>query len=512
MFQVFQAMFSRVESCQSPGQASDPKPKGKHPAVVHRSVLPWTTSISAGIAGLLLVTVILLAPDPCRGQQKMTLTQEQWDTGLHGFAQVLRKLGVEFIRDYRQWNQYETKRTMLVLMGGIAAEDEAYIGKYLQQGGCVLLATDSDFGPVRIAGHNVEIAFGGRVRAKSASDGYLQNAEWPLVTKLDREHPLFSGVRAIACNLPAWLKLTPRVNPADGWNAIARYPALNAGSSGPFIVEYQNSVGGRLLIVPDLSVYVNGSLLVADNLRFLLNTAEWLRAGDRTKCLLMLNRQSALPLNVSNVDLYQAPPDAAETRERLDRLWNSTSTRDKLELANEALEFAQEEQLIEDLVESVKVDDLISPNRYLAILLFLAAWSIIIPFVVFLVSNRKKPLQNTSIDGLKPKPTKGQKSRDVQERFRAAEALYVHFFARLGMEIFKPKDVDPDRIQVLGDPLQTSQVQNDMRKIRDDLIRHPAEYWEYSKVEELGRYIAQWANLYETGFLGVSQSSEAADP
>lgn len=438
------------------------------------------------------------------GQDKITLTNEQWETGFHAFAQVLRKRGVEVMTSFADWDEYSEQETMLILLGGISAEDESYVRKYVANGGSALIATDTDFGPTRIAGQTFRIRGGGTVTARYSANQYQRNPVWPIIRKVEDNNMLFNGVNQIVTNLPALVELSGGVNSRAGWKTVAYFPGLNQyGFDRPFMIEHQNQNGGQLLVIPDHSVFVNGAVVVNDNLRFMLNTVDWLRAGNRTKCLFVLNRETVQPMNVSNVTLYRAPPSASETKRALEALWRNTSTQDKLELANEAMEFAQEERLLEELVESIKIDDLISPNRYLAVLLFLSAWCIIIPFIVVLVSNRKKPLEGTSADGLKPNPKTEYRRQEMLERFRAAEALFVHFFDRIGIPATLPKDVDPQRIDMVSDPVETKQMQKDIRRLQSDLSRQPIDYWTDVKVEELGRHIAQWANLYETGALRV---------
>ncbi|MEC9094879.1 MAG: hypothetical protein VX438_19380, partial [Planctomycetota bacterium] len=258
--------------------------------------------------------------------------------------------------------------------------------------------------------------------------------------------------------------------------------------------------------------YVNGAVVVDDNLRFMLNTVDWLKRGGRTQCLFVLNREIVVPYNVSNVKLYEPPPSAAETKQALDALWQNTSPLDKIELANEALEFAQEERLLEQLVDSIKVQDFISSNRYLAILLFLAAWCVIIPFVVLLVSIKKNPLSDSSMDGLQPNAKQEKKRKEQLERFRASEALFVHVMNRFGLDISKPIEVDPDQLIAISSPQKTKQIRSQIRKILADFKSQSFDLWTNRKVEKLGRCIAQWTDLYETGVLRVERRSDGLTP
>lgn len=444
-------------------------------------------------------------------QDKTVLTQEQWETGFHAFAQVIRKRGVEITSNYENWREYPAQQRILILLGSISSIDQAYLSEFVAAGGSALLATDIGFGPVQVDRHEIRIHQGGSVHARYSGDQYRGISGWTIISKLDREEPVFDGINQIVPNFPALLEVRPRLNNATGWKTIARYPTLQSyGSNLPFMVRFDSPRGGKLLVVPDHSLFVNGSVVADDNLRFMLNAIDWLREDNRSRCLFVLNGTPIEPPNVSNVDLYTTPPGAAETRRMLEELWRRTSTRDKVDLANEVLELAQEEQLLEQIVDAINLDEIIPPNQMLKWGLFLAAWCGTIAFVVILVSNRKKPLQSQSADGLKSHAKKELARREKVERSRAAEALFVHFFNRLGIPIRSPSELDVDLITG-GNHSETKRLRKNILKIRNDLTRQPMDYWTDGRVEEVGRYIAQWSNLSETGLFNVDSSATDAN-
>lgn len=390
-------------------------------------------------------------------------------------------------------------------MGKVSLEDQRYLAEFVESGGSALLATDVDFGPQLIGGHRIRISQGGMVFARYEEDQYQRINAWPIVSRFDPEHPLVSGIRQVVPNFPAFLEVSPRINRGEGWSIVARYPRLfTQGRNNPFVLQYQSPSGGQLVVIPDHSVFVNGSVVVDDNLRFMLNTVDVIREGNRDQCLFVLNGENAAPYNVSNVTLYRPPPGAAETKRALETLWKNTTTRDKIELANEAMEFAQEEQLLEQMVDSIDLNDILTPSQFWKWVLFLSAWCVVITFVVVLVSNRRTPLEGNSADGLVADKKKSLRRREKLERARAAEALFVHFFDRIGLATAQSTDLDPEKVTIVNDPYGTKQTRKDIKRIQADLKRQPMEYWVDSKVEELGRYIAQWANLYETGSLQIN--------
>ena len=445
-------------------------------------------------------------------QDKVTLTRQQWETGFNAMAQILRKRGAELSSSFDQWRNYPATERILILMGRVTPEDQAYLDQFVMRGGSALLATDTDCGPFRVDRHEISITQGGSVFAARSRDRYLRNDGWPIISLFEADEPLFDGIRRIVPNYPALLKIRPTLNRATGWQTIARYPMLrNQGFNRPFAVRFLGARGERLLVVPDHSIYVNGAVSVEDNLLFMLNTVDWLRAGNRTRCLFVLNGNTVAPSNVSQVNLYSPPPGAAETQRALRELWKRTTIEQKLELANEALEFAQQERLIEQMVDAIKPEELISsPNRLLAVILVIGSWCVIITFVVLLVSNRKQPLGGKSIDGLQMEEKKMAKHRERLERLRAAEAMFVHFFSRLGLAVNRPEQVDEKQLLFHGDERETRRLRKEIRRVREDLIRQSIDHWTPRRVEEVGRYIAQWANLSETGLLRIE--NRAGDP
>ena len=80
------------------------------------------------------------------GQDRITLTQEQWETGFNAFAQIIRKRKINLLANYDQWREFPANRRVLILMGRVSLEDQRYLAEFVESGGSALLATDVDFG------------------------------------------------------------------------------------------------------------------------------------------------------------------------------------------------------------------------------------------------------------------------------------------------------------------------------------------------------------------------------
>ena len=124
-------------------------------------------------------------------------------------------------------------------------------------------------------------------------------------------------------------------------------------------------------------------------------------------------------------------------------------------------------------------------------------------FVVILVSNRATPLATSSIDGLNSNESKEEKRRHFLERFRSSEAMFIHFFNRIGFSANQIEDIDESRVIVLNDPKGTLKLQKEIKIKKTELSQQPLNYWSESRVGAVGHHIAQWANLYDTGAMRI---------
>lgn len=441
--------------------------------------------------------------------------EEAWQNGFHGLAELLRKKEVQLLSSSSMLESYPRSKTMLIALGDVS-NVEGFIEDYLIQGGAVLLATDLRC-EIRHPKFTIRID-GSRKQARSMSDTIGLNRDNIVVSTFRRNQKLFEGVRRIATNRPSTLIVrrgTQRVQQAE---ALARYPTLLLTWSAnrwdyPFVVRYAGEQDGRILAMPDHSVFNNAMLGIADadNLPLTLNAINWLKEGGRSACLLLVDGVPKIPNRLDQVQLYIPPPDARETRQALQELLNNLGPRDQIELVNEAMDFAQDEGLISDFINSLKLSDFISSNRLLAGFIVVSAWALVTLFVVLLVSNRATPLATSSIDGLNSNESKEEKRRHFLERFRSSEAMFVHFFNRIGFSANQVEDIDESRVIVLNDPKATLKLQKEIKIKKTELSQQPLNYWSESRVGAVGHHIAQWANLYDTGAMRILSEGGACE-
>lgn len=467
-----------------------------------------------GLIGCLLITAWVSESSQLPAQEIETIPDEEtWQNGYHGLAELLRKKDIQLLSSVSMLESFPRDQTMLIALGNISPA-EGFIENYLVQGGTVLLATDLR---CKIRHPKFTIRVDGDLKqARYAADTVGENRDNIVVSAFRRNQKLFEGVRRIATNRPSTLvtnRGTERVQRAE---ALARYPTLRETWSAnrwdyPFVVRYAGEQDGRILALPDHSVFNNAMLGIAeaDNLPLTLNAIDWLKEGGRSACLLLVDGVPQIPRRLDQVQLYVPPPDARETRQALQELLNNLGPRDQIELVNEAMDFAQDEGLINDFINSLKPSDLISSNRLLAGFIVISAWALVTLFVVLLVSNRATPLATSSIDGLNSNESKEAKRRNFLERFRSSEAMFIHFFNRIGFSANQILDIEESRVIVLNDPKGTRKLQKEIKVKKTELSQQPLNYWSESKVGAVGHHIAQWANLYDTGSMRILSEGEA---
>lgn len=459
---------------------------------------------------LLVFSFLIGSPISAQGQQQETLPSElAWQSGFHGFAELLRRKEINVLGSVDALNSIPVNQSFVVVFGEVQPSLDT-VKDYLRRGGRVLIASEYDYS-LYTNEFGLTVNAGGEVFATNNSDAYGNLDKVTIQHFPNRDHPLIAGVNAIVTNRPGIATIERgRVARMNRQSTLAYFPRIKVngrtrrGVPLPFLFESPlNANGGRLLALPDESVFSNAMLSAGSNLAFTLNVIDWLSEGDRKNGLILLAGSERVPASLADVTIYRPPPDARETLDALNRLLDNTDTRDRAELLNEALEFAQEERLLEEMVDSLRVDDFMSKEIYYRTIFVTAAWVLVVVFLFFLSSARKKPFGNQSIDGLNPDPKKEQAKREFLERYRSAEALFIHFFNRLGYEAIVAGDVDPKRIALLNDPAGTRALRKEIQTCQNDLKYKPLLYWTQGKVGQIGRYIAHWANLYETGAVRV---------
>jgi hypothetical protein len=183
---------------------------------------------------------------------------------------------------------------------------------FVQQGGAVLLATDSRTAPEieRLLGARIT---GEELRARDLTDGYHFLRECPFVSKADPALPPFAKIdKPIATNCPSTIEavLSPegptlRLPSRDG----PRFGPLEDRPSGLFALAFrlrrEEPVDApHVLLLADHSVFINEMMLQNDNgnFQFADATIRWFAGnGTRTRALFLADgeivKQFEVPLS-----------------------------------------------------------------------------------------------------------------------------------------------------------------------------------------------------------------------
>lgn len=471
-------------------------------------------AVACGLIGCLFFAVSLASSELSAQEIETIPDEETWQNGFHGFAELLRKKDVQLLSNANQLRSSPRNQTILVAFGEMSNSEE-FVEEYLSEGGAVLLASDLQC-EIRHRKFAIWIDGNRKFQARNSVDTVGNSRDNIIISRFRRNQSIFDGVRRIATNRPSTLSVNRGADGQQQGEAIARYPSLvNTWSANrwdyPFLFRYEGEQDGRILALPDHSVFNNAMLGIEDNLPFTLNAINWLKEGGRTSCLLLIDGVVQIPSRLDEVQLYLPPPDARETREALKELLKNLGPRDQVELVNEAMNFAQDEGLINEFINSLKLSDFVSWSRLLAAFIVISAWALVTLFVVLLVSNRATPLASSSIDGLNSNQSKEEKRRHFLERFRSSEAMFIHFFNRIGFSANQIEEIDASRIFVLNDPKGTRRLQKEINTKKVELSQQPLNYWSESRVGGVGHHIAQWANLYDTGTMRILAEGETVE-
>ena len=218
--------------------------------------------------------------------------EEIWQNSFHGFAELLRKKDVQLLSSISQFQSLPQNRTMLVAFGE-SSNAEEFIEEYLSQGGTVLLATDLNC-EIRQRKYTIWIDGNRNLQARNNSDAIGGIRDHIIVSRFRRNQNLFEGVRRVATNRPSTMTINRGIDRDRRGEPLARYPSLlNTWSANlwdyPFLFRYDSKTygefDGRILAMPDHSVFNNAMLGFEDNLPFTLNIINWLKEGGQNSCL-----------------------------------------------------------------------------------------------------------------------------------------------------------------------------------------------------------------------------------
>jgi hypothetical protein len=218
--------------------------------------------------------------------------QPDWQFGFQLFHLLLEQKGMYSVPDFQESMDRRPRQTAVVLIGNlnrVPTDLRSRMEKFLAGGGVVLVASDEDayFKDLfQISDGPFEVE-----QEESAYQGFR---DCPVVKDLLPDTEVLSGINSLVGNRTASIS---RMDDSFGdWSILAQLPdsvdhRMRRRPQLSLIAELKirNRGGGRLLLIADHSVLINGMLWHGDNAKLAVNLADWLSTGGRQEVVFIVD-------------------------------------------------------------------------------------------------------------------------------------------------------------------------------------------------------------------------------
>jgi len=222
--------------------------------------------------------------------------QPEWQFGFQLFHLLLEQKGMYSVPDFRESMDRRPRQTAVVLLGDLSrvpTDLRSRLQKFLDSGGVVLVSTDED----AIFKDLFQIS-DGEFEVDDDESAYQGFRDCPVVNQLRPDTPVLGGVNSLVANRTGAIS---RMDDQFGiWSILAELPTVvdqrsRLRSGVPLIAEWisRKRGGGRLLVMADHSVLINGMLWHGDNAKLVVNIADWLSTGDRKEVAFIVDGEPA---------------------------------------------------------------------------------------------------------------------------------------------------------------------------------------------------------------------------
>lgn len=225
-----------------------------------------------------------------------------WQFGFDAFQLMLEQRGLTSSEDFVATLKSDATKSAIVLMGDLDRLPEwtwPQIITFIRRGGAVVVASDrtADVKGLFVLGEGPVEATSSRYAYTTSGGAYY---DCPKITTIDTRHSLMRGVSELIGNRSGWVDRIARQQ--GDWSMLAFLPRSamtrsGSGSGKPIAASMQLTGGnpGRLLVLGDHSLFINGMLWHGDNAMFALNVTGWLAEGGRDQVLFVVNGATTLP-------------------------------------------------------------------------------------------------------------------------------------------------------------------------------------------------------------------------
>ena len=234
--------------------------------------------------------------------------QPEWQLGFQLFHLLLEQKGLYSVSDFRTPMDQRPTQTAVVLLGDlneVPTDLRSRLSKFLASGGTVLVASDeSSFF------RDLFMIRQGPFEVTTDQNAYQGFRDCPVVRDLRADTPLLDGVSSLVANRCGVIARMD--NRVGNWSILAQLPDIAEGTNArrsrmPLIAEMQSRYrrGGRLLLMADHSILINGMLWHGDNARLAVNLADWLSEGNRKEVAFIVDGR---PIDA----MLAAPPEISD--------------------------------------------------------------------------------------------------------------------------------------------------------------------------------------------------------
>lgn len=295
---------------------------------------------------------------------------DAWDFQFDLFQLLLEEQGLIAARDLEA--ALEAPRESVIVLAGVIQKDLLpweKIGRFLEDGGVVLLAVDTD--------RNMKLPEIGRfsIGPVTADDPRIRYSVFPdcvQVTEITNVQSQFGGVFNIVTNRSAWF--LPESQGPFVWEAIARFPrgCLPGPSQGkPLLAIGRPVAGGQgfLLVSADGSLLTNGMLWHGDNAVLAIRIASLLAGNGQRKSRLVFIGDGE-SLGAARDRLPPKPPHADENNQPKIKVPEPQLSQ-VLKVANAVVKEVVDSNVLNETLKQQPRN--VSPSRYFRALLILLA-------------------------------------------------------------------------------------------------------------------------------------------
>jgi hypothetical protein len=216
--------------------------------------------------------------------------------GVQGFTRLLHAVKLRPLASIEELRKADPKDTVVILFGNPAPLDQMEkaglgVADFVDQGGSLLVATDHRTGGM-LADFEVQVVGDVITQEGPRNAKYKGQREFPLITRVAKDHPVFRGVQQLATISPSQvipmgqrLFLSRLAQFSDGWQSNQRF-----FRDAAFIDGTDAANSRHILVIGGHSVFMNVLLASGDNdnFGFALNTVRCLTDGGRRKHCLFL--------------------------------------------------------------------------------------------------------------------------------------------------------------------------------------------------------------------------------